>query len=251
METRVCKKCGIEKGVDCFYQDGRNPALYRPRCKDCMSEDARERRSRLDSEERRAEACLKSQKFREENPEKVQASRKAYYEEHKEEEKQYQRDHYEENRPRGREWARANDKRKTDPVAKLRNTVSNLVRLQLKSNGSSKAGKSITQHLGYSSKELKAHLEAQFESWMTWDNYGRYHAKTWNDNDPATWTWQLDHITPQSDFHFESMESEAFKECWALENLRPLSAKQNQIDGVNRERHETPRKKRRREGGDQ
>jgi len=33
------------------------------------------------------------------------------------------------------------------------------------------------------------------------------------------------------------MENEAFKECWALTNLRPYSAKQNIIDGSTRIRH--------------
>jgi hypothetical protein len=33
------------------------------------------------------------------------------------------------------------------------------------------------------------------------------------------------------------MDDENFKKCWALENLRPYSAKQNIIDGVTRVRH--------------
>jgi hypothetical protein len=72
---------------------------------------------------------------------------------------------------------------------------------------------------------------------MNWNNQGMYNSDTWNDNDPATWTWQLDHIIPQSDLPYTSMEDENFKKCWTLENLRPLSAKQNLLDGVSRERH--------------
>ena len=33
------------------------------------------------------------------------------------------------------------------------------------------------------------------------------------------------------------MEDEEFKECWALSNLQPLSAKQNQSDGATKIRH--------------
>lgn len=33
------------------------------------------------------------------------------------------------------------------------------------------------------------------------------------------------------------MDCEEFKKCWALENLRPLSAKQNNYDGVSKTRH--------------
>jgi hypothetical protein len=75
---------------------------------------------------------------------------------------------------------------------------------------------------------------------MTWENRGKYNKKTWNDNDPSTWTWQLDHIIPQSDLPYAEMSHNAdsnFQKCWALSNLRPLSSKQNVIDGVRRTRH--------------
>ena len=36
---------------------------------------------------------------------------------------------------------------------------------------------------------------------------------------------------------YSSMEDLEFQKCWALENLRPLSAKQNQLDGVTKIRH--------------
>lgn len=49
--------------------------------------------------------------------------------------------------------------------------------------------------------------------------------------------WQLDHIIPHSEFKYISVENEVFKKCWALENLRPYSAKQNLLDGVNKTRH--------------
>ena len=81
-------------------------------------------------------------------------------------------------------------------------------------------------------KELKSHIENQFEPWMTWNNQGLYNLHTWNDNDSATWTWQIDHIIPQSKLPFMSMEDENFKKCWALENLRPLSSKQNLIESA-------------------
>jgi hypothetical protein len=33
------------------------------------------------------------------------------------------------------------------------------------------------------------------------------------------------------------MDDEEFKKCWSLDNLRPLSAKQNILDGTSRKRH--------------
>lgn len=90
------------------------------------------------------------------------------------------------------------------------------------------------KYIPYSIEDLKIHIEKQFESWMTWDNHGRYDRESWNDNDSNTWTWQFDHIIPQSLLPYTNMEDENFQKCWALENLRPLSAKQNLIDGNRR-----------------
>ena len=93
------------------------------------------------------------------------------------------------------------------------------------------------KYLPYTVQELKEHLEKQFETWMTWDNWGLYSKETWDDAEPATWKWQIDHIIPKSTFKYTSMDSQEFRGCEALSNLRPLSAKQNLIDGVIRTRH--------------
>ena len=115
--------------------------------------------------------------------------------------------------------------------------MSKTINKQIKSNGFSKSGKSTTKYLQYSFEELKKYLEKQFEPWMTWDNHGRYNSEIWDNNDQSTWTWQLDHIIPQSNLQYNSMEDNNFKKCWALENLRPYSAKQNWLDGILRIRH--------------
>ena len=74
---------------------------------------------------------------------------------------------------------------------------------------------------------------------MSWDNWGIYNKDAWDNNDSSTWTWQIDHIIPRSDLPYTNMTEDNFKKCCALENLRPLSAKQNQLDGVNRTRHKS------------
>ena len=68
--------------------------------------------------------------------------------------------------------------------------------------------------VGYTVAELKEHLEKQFESWMSWDNYGKY-------------GWHIDHKIPVSAFNFEKPEDIDFKKCWALKNLQPLAAREN------------------------
>jgi hypothetical protein len=125
-------------------------------------------------------------------------------------------------------------RKQRDPAYRLRTLISTSIYKALKNTNSSKNGVSCLQYLPYSLQELKDHLEKQFETWMTWENQGPCN---WNDNDFSTWTWQLDHIIPQSDLPYSSMNDDNFKKCWALENLRPLSAKQNATDGGTKIRH--------------
>lgn len=67
--------------------------------------------------------------------------------------------------------------------------------------------------VGYSFQDLVKHLEKQFSSNMSWDNYGSY--------------WHVDHIKPKVLFIYRTAEDIEFKECWALSNLRPLEAQEN------------------------
>lgn len=119
----------------------------------------------------------------------------------------------------------------------LRNNISSSINSILKRNNSSKNNNSCLKYLGYTIKELKQHLESKFENWMTWNNRGCYKKEEWNEEDNSTWKWQIDHIIPHSTFKYTDMNSEEFKRCWSLENLQPLSAKQNQLDGATRIRH--------------
>ena len=48
---------------------------------------------------------------------------------------------------------------------------------------------------------------------MTWDNWGK--------------VWEIDHIKPLSSYKYESIEEDSFKECWSLDNLRPLDKLEN------------------------
>lgn len=124
----------------------------------------------------------------------------------------------------------------SNPVYRMRKNLSACVAHVLQRNGGRK-NMSFMKKVPYTMDDLRAHLEKQFEPWMNWNNYGLYRTDSWNDNNPATWTWQLDHIIPRSDLPYSSMDDENFQKCWALENLRPLSAKVNVVEGTARVRH--------------
>lgn len=115
---------------------------------------------------------------------------------------------------------------------RIKNRISCEVRRKL-----NKSRESVLKYLPYSISELKVHLENQFESWMNWNNWGTYKIDNWNDNDQSTWTWQIDHIIPQSETPYTSMSDENFIKSWGLRNLRPYSSKNNVLDGANRTRH--------------
>jgi len=167
------------------------------------------------------------------NEEEVDAYRKQYRLDNKDKISEYQKEYYQDNKTEldiySKEYVKERSKR--DPIFKLRKNISKLVASYLKRQGHRKSGISILDKIGYTIEQLKNYLESQFEPWMTWDNWGPYNSKTWDDNDLSTWTWQIDHIIPQTALPYTSMEDDNFKKCWALENLRPLSAKQNLIKG--------------------
>jgi len=206
-----------------------------------------------------------SKEYRNINKDKKQEYDKSYREEHKEKYKQYCIDNKEniaevrnayyinnmqDRKEYNKKWVNNNkelkyeinyryivDRLKKDISFKLRKGVSLSINKYLKLNNSSKNNSSILNFLPYSIEELKVHIEKLFEPWMTWNNHGKYDPKSWDDNDSSTWTWNIDHIIPQSELSYVSMEDENFKKCWELSNLRPLSAKINVLEGVSRVRH--------------
>jgi len=169
------------------------------------------------------------------NKEYFKIHAKQYYFENKEIIKEQKKQYYTENKAKRNEHFK--NKRLNNLFFRLRSLLSCQVNKALKKNYATKNNVSCLKVFPFTLIELQIHLENQFEPWMSWDNYGKYSAKTWNDNDPTTWKWNIDHIIPQSDLPYMSMEDENFKKCWSLDNLRPLSAKQNFIDGVSRMRH--------------
>ena len=72
--------------------------------------------------------------------------------------------------------------------------------------------------IGISIPELKQHLEQQFKSGMTWDNYGRYRV-----DDPKR--WNIDHIVALA--HFDLTKLSEQKKAMDWKNLQPMWAMPN------------------------
>lgn len=73
---------------------------------------------------------------------------------------------------------------------------------------SDKNGATWESVVGYTLTDLKTRLESGFDNKMSWSNYGVY--------------WHIDHIKPIDSFKINGVESDDFKECWSLSNLRAL-----------------------------
>lgn len=202
---KVCTGCSQLKNIKNDYYFKKSDNRYDSKCKICVGKRAK---ISLNKPENKAKKSKADKAYKKNNPEKIKIYRK---------------------------------KRSKKPKVKIRRDVSSAIRTALNLRNQRKNG-SITKYLPYSIDELMAHLGTQFELWMTWQNRGMYNPETWDDNDSSTWTWQIDHIIPDSDFEYISMKDVEFQKSWSLENLRPLNSKQNVLEGANRTRHTKPPK---------
>lgn len=233
------------------------------------NKDILEQKSKIYRENHKQEKSIYDHQYRESNKELISKKQKQYRENNKEIIASRKKEYYDQNKEdirKDRKIYRQNNKNKineqnkkyrennkdkiriikrkyqknrmnTDMEYKLHNNISSLVRNTIHKNGGRKNKKSVLNYLPFSIEELILHLEELFEPWMNWKNWGKYNSKTWDNNDPSTWTWNIDHIIPRSDLPYNSMEHPNFKKCWALNNLRPLNAKLNILEGANKIRH--------------
>lgn len=228
---KICTgPCGEEKLIndDNFYFKT-DINKYNDKCRICVSLQRAEHH-----ENNKEEINKRANKHYHENKEQISINNKlkraSRTEEEKEKDRQSKRQYAQSHK---KEIAAAQKEYRKKTQNKLRHSVSSAILYYFSERGKKKTG-SITKYLPYKMAELEKHIEKIFKEpgneWMTWENWGVYDPKTWDDNDKSTWVWHLDHIKPQSWFTYESMEDEEFKECWALNNLRPYSAKLNVIE---------------------
>lgn len=248
---KICKMCLKEKELIDFNirKTKKGTIYYRSKCKECESnynkvyyKNNKDKIKKMVNDFRLSNTkIIKNRKisYYKKNKDIINNRCKIYYHNNKKDISQKKSIYYEKYKDRINKVKLNYQKRKEllDPKFKLRRRISNMIFNALKENNNIKNNLSILQFLPYTIEELKNHIEIHFESWMTWDNWSKYNRKLWDDNNPSTWTWQIDHIIPQSVLPYTNMKEENFKKCWSLNNLRPLSAKQNILDGSNRIRH--------------
>jgi hypothetical protein len=146
------------------------------------------------------------------NPEKIKSYNKRakpykanFYLKNKEKYKQKHADYYQLNKEKI--IAQNLQKRRLNPLVRLRHNMSTYVNKSLTKFKTNKA-KKLVELVGLSLKELKTYIELQFQPGMTWDNYGQ---------------WHIDHICPLS----QALNEQELYKLWNYMNLRPMWATQN------------------------
>lgn len=241
-QSKCCKQCGTAKPAttEYFSKCARGILGLHSWCKDCCARKRREDRAKkpehyAEIERRRYERHTEARKL----------DNRARWAQRKDKYLPVMRDRMNKNRARYN-FAR-NARRAADPLSvrkrafvwygRNKGKLNEMRRIKWKAapihlrlrvgigaaishslRGSGKAGKGWQAIVGYTTKELMAHLERQFLSGMAWDNYGR--------------DWHVDHIIPVSSFKYKSSDDAEFKACWALTNLRPFWANDNLRKGA-------------------
>ena len=145
------------------------------------------------------------------NKEKIKISNKEYVKNNKEKINKRIRKNRLKNIKKVREKANkyANKRYKEDLMFRLNNNISTMVRYSMKYNNLSKNGRHYEDLIINNLQEIIEHLEKNFLTGMTWDNYGKG-------------GWSIDHIISLKFFKFSSTNDVEFKYCWSINNLQPL-----------------------------
>lgn len=188
-------------GIPC--KNGHISEIYVNRnvCKDCKlmwerntyrkdSSKHKERVKRYINKIGIKEYKLKGQEYRRINKQKLYKQSRLYREKYPEKYKEFQRT-----------WQK--NRRDNDPYFRISSNIGHAIWKNLKQN---KGGKKWESFVKFTLDELILHLEKQFDSKMTWDNYGSY--------------WHVDHIKPLAKFNLKL----EFDDAWSINNLQPLEA---------------------------
>lgn len=102
-----------------------------------------------------------------------------------------------------------------DPLYKITYNIRRNISVSLKARNYTKSSKTH-QLLGCTFEFFKSYIESKFESWMNWDNYGKY-------NGQLNYGWDLDHIVPLS----TAKSEKEMVELLHFSNVQPLCSKVN------------------------
>lgn len=192
---KVCINCKKERPIERFDKREKSKDGYRNHCRECMYKKRRQRFDTLSDEKqkelknKKKESSKRSLKLKMQDPEfriRQKIKRRKIHLRRLE----------------------------NDPLYKLR--IAYVRRLNKCMKRLTIKNMTFLENLGCSLDEFKIYLEQRFESWMNWNNYGKY-------NGELNYGWDLDHIVPISTARTE----EEFYKLSHYTNLQPLCSKVN------------------------
>ena len=120
--------------------------------------------------------------------------------------------HRHSNRDKDRAYASSYRKlRRQDPGIRLKHNARSRFWKVMKNVKAVQTTDGFNDFIGCSTSFLKQHIEKQFESWMTWGNYGI--------------SWHVDHKKPLN--HFDLFDPHQAKAAFHFSNLKPVSKEYN------------------------
>ena len=200
IKTKVCKKCHQEKTIDQFYFRNDNNT-YRNSCNLCIQKQRTDNpihnaRCKEYQKLHRLENIKRTKIWRDTHPNKIELYRKQYCNENASKINEYDKLH-------------RKQRRLNDPIFRLKTNMRNSLRKLLKNN------KTLHTHeyICCTAEQLWNHLEKQFRTGMTRDNYGS--------------VWHVDHIIPLAFFNELDSTEQKIANHWG--NLQPLFVKENLV----------------------
>jgi len=213
--VKRCPKCGETKAVSDFWKN----QTY---CKICQNK-ATQRWKKEHLDQARVAQAKWTASHRDKSREYARKYISKNREKHRDANRKYRLEYPEKARESCLKWRRNHPdikafyrksqiERNSTSRGKINSNISRNIATSL-INGSKK-NRHWEDLVGYTIDQLKRHLEKQFKTGMSWENYGKY-------------GWHIDHKIPISAFNFETPDDPDFKRCWALKNLQPLEADKN------------------------
>lgn len=201
--TKTCKTCEQILSLDLFYSRKRpnGNITYSTHCVECTKLNTQ--KWSTDNKKRKA---ANDKKWRENNKERKAATDKAWREANPERKKENDKNWRENNKEHIQYY-----KRNTVQY-KIRDKWSKrLWALIKKGHWSSETADVV----GIEKKQMLMWLEFQFDTNMTYENYGTY--------------WQIDHVTPC--YMFDLEDDAQLRKCFSWKNTRPLQKTKNLSKG--------------------
>jgi len=204
---KTCKKCLIEKDTQFFGNCTKAKDKLQSYCKQCYVDARSSNYQKYKARERE-----NHRQYKKNNPDKFKKYKHDYYLKNKETVNLKSKKYRENNKEKVLETHRkyTSNKIKTDPFFKIKRNLRNRLYYALKREHWQK-NTHFAEYIGCDKETLINHLESQFKSNMSWNNYGS--------------VWHIDHIKALG---FANTPDDLYKLCHYT-NLQPLLIEEHKL----------------------